>query len=227
MGGGFVCGCVEQLARGRCCWRFRASCVVCARWCPTLPHPGGCSTIGAVRLSFRVRDGAGRFPVAVTTETTVRAVRGPSCCGDGYSVVRVWLPSLTPTALTRSRMGVVGGWVGCGPYSGRSRLTQLLTPAAAHHCRGGCVGGGCCLCWPISTSQLCQPLPVFHSWPINPVVCWGPTKKDKSFLWRPYLEDGFPLRCFQRLPFPNVANQPCPGRDNWHTRGSSVPVLSY
>ena len=63
--------------------------------------------------------GAGRFPVAVTTETTVRAVRGPSCCGDGYSVVRVWLPSLTPTALTRSRMGVVGGWVGCGPYSGR------------------------------------------------------------------------------------------------------------
>jgi len=46
-------------------------------------------------------------------------------------------------------------------------------------------------------------------------------------LWRPCLEDGFPLRCFQRLPVPNVANQPCPGRDNWHTRGSSVPVLSY
>ena len=36
-------------------------------------------------------------------------------------------------------------------------------------------GGGCCLCWPISTSQL-RPLPVFHFWPINPVVCWGPTK---------------------------------------------------
>ena len=52
-------------------------------------------------------------------------------------------------------------------------------------------------------------------------------RKSKSFLWRPYLEDGFPLRCFQRLPFPNVANQPCPRRDNWHTRGSSVPVLSY
>ena len=36
--------------------------VVCARWCPTLPHPGGCSTIGAVRLSFRVRDGYRAFP---------------------------------------------------------------------------------------------------------------------------------------------------------------------
>ena len=64
----------KQLARNRYS-RFRANCVVCARWCPTLPHPGGCSTIGAVRLSFRVRDGAGRFPVAVTTETTGWAVR--------------------------------------------------------------------------------------------------------------------------------------------------------
>ena len=60
--------------------------MVCARWCPTLPHPGGCSTIGAVRLSFRVRDGSGRFPVAVTTETTVRAVQ----CGVLDSVVLGW-----------------------------------------------------------------------------------------------------------------------------------------
>ena len=72
---------------------------VCARWCPTLPHPGGCSTIGAVRLSFRVRDGAGRFPVAVTTETTTWAVRQCSC----DSVIR--LP-----ADTRTRTLVVCGW---------------------------------------------------------------------------------------------------------------------
>ena len=38
---------------------------------------------------------------------------------------------------------------------------------------------------------------------------------------------GFPLRCFQRLSFPGVANQRCPWRDNWRTRGWSVPVLSY
>ena len=31
--------------------------VVCRRRCPTLPHPGGCSTIGAGSLSFRVRKG--------------------------------------------------------------------------------------------------------------------------------------------------------------------------
>ena len=45
--------------------------------------------------------------------------------------------------------------------------------------------------------------------------------------WRSHLEAGFPLRCFQRLSHPNVANQPCTWRYNWHTRGSSVPVLSY
>ena len=40
------------------------------RRCPTLPHPPECSTIGAVRLSYRVRNGTGRFPNAMTTETT-------------------------------------------------------------------------------------------------------------------------------------------------------------
>ena len=38
---------------------------------------------------------------------------------------------------------------------------------------------------------------------------------------------GFPLRCFQRLSLPNVANRPCHWRDNRHTRGSSTQVLSY
>jgi len=44
---------------------------------------------------------------------------------------------------------------------------------------------------------------------------------------RPYLGAGFPLRCFQRLSLPSVATQLCPWRDNWITRGSSTPVLSY
>ena len=82
------------------------------------------------------------------------------------------------------------------------------------------------MCWPISTSQLktVAGLPLLA---YQPSSLLGAYQNTKGVLWRPYLEDGFPLRCFQRLPFPNVANQPCPGRDNWHTRGSSVPVLSY
>ena len=44
---------------------------------------------------------------------------------------------------------------------------------------------------------------------------------------KPHLETCFPLRCVQRLSLPNVANQPCTWRYNWHTSGSSIPVLSY
>ena len=127
----------------------------------------------------------------------------------------------------------LGGGLGVDRIVDASHLAALfpLFPLLPS-CRpcGGRAGGwvwGVVVCVGRLVPVSSQPLPVFHFWPINPVVCWGPTKKDKSFLWRPYLEDGFPLRCFQRLPFPNVANQPCPGRDNWHTRGSSVPVLSY
>ena len=111
----------KKPARNRCV-AVPSRLVVCARWCPTLPHPGGCSTIGAVRLSFRVRDGAGRFPVAVTTETTTWAVldRRLWC---GYSVIRM---AAYPYTLV---VCVVGGWVGCGPYSGRFALLWLLTPA--------------------------------------------------------------------------------------------------
>ena len=36
---------------------------------PTLPRSRPRSTIGAERLSFRVRNGAGRFPLAMATET--------------------------------------------------------------------------------------------------------------------------------------------------------------
>ena len=36
---------------------------------PTLPQPRGCSTIGAERLYFLVRNGAGYFPFAMAAET--------------------------------------------------------------------------------------------------------------------------------------------------------------
>ena len=107
--------------------------VVCARWCPTLPHPGGCSTIGAVRLSFRVRDGYRAFPCRCDhRDDYVGSASVCSCdsvIGPPVNAHCVWL--------------VVR--VGCGPYSGRFALLWLLTP---------CVGGCCCLCRPISTSQL-------------------------------------------------------------------------
>jgi len=67
-------------------------------------------------------------------------------------------------------------------------------------------------------------LPCVHLRPIYLVVSEGPYSMKDG---RSHLEASFALRCFQRLSLPNVANQPCRWRDNWHTRGSSAPVLSY
>ena len=72
---------------------------------------------------------------------------------------------------------------------------------------------------PISTTRL-NTLPCLHLSPINVLVSDGPEV-------RVNLEVGFALRCFQRLSDPNIATQPCRWRDNWYTRGSSTPVLSY
>ena len=117
--------------------------------------------------------------------------------------------SSAPSSCSRGRPGV-----GVAPVLG-------LFPRVV----GGVVCG-VCSCWPISTGRL-SPLPGVHLRPIHPVVCWGPSATPVGVVWRPGLGGGFPLRCFQRLPVPNVANQRCPWRDNWRTRGSSVPVLSY
>ena len=46
---------------------------MCVRRCPTFP-PGLGSIIGAGRLSFRVRDGSGRFPVAISAVTLFTCV---------------------------------------------------------------------------------------------------------------------------------------------------------
>ena len=72
---------------------------------------------------------------------------------------------------------------------------------------------------PISTGHL-NTSQCLQIRPINPIISREPQKK-------PHLETGFPLRCFQRLSLPYVANQPCPRQNNWHTRGTSIPVLSY
>ena len=75
----------------------------------------------------------------------------------------------------------------------------------------------------ISTGQLNASLRL-HLRPINDIVYVEPYSiKDE----RSYLRGGFTLRCLQRLSRPNVATQLCPWQDNWCTRGSSIPVLSY
>src|SRR3954447_15885045 len=58
---------------------------------PTLPQPLGCSTIGAERLNFRVRDGTGCFPFAMAA-VTLAVTTAPGCARglfpSHYSFVR-------------------------------------------------------------------------------------------------------------------------------------------
>ena len=89
---------------------------------------------------------AGRLPAAMTTETTEQAARNDRRLWCGYSIIHAQPPTHTTLDVWP------GGWVGCGPYSGRSRYCGC-PPLTARGMRVLCVGG-CCLCRPISTSQL-------------------------------------------------------------------------
>ena len=61
--------------------------------------------------------------------------------------------------------------------------------------------------------------------PIDLVVFEGPL--GAQWPGSPHLEAGFPLRCFQRLSPPDIATRHCRWRDNRHTSGPSLAVLSY
>src|SRR5436309_7304046 len=163
----------------------------CVRRRPTLPRSGPRSTIGAERLSFRVRDGTGRFPLAMVAETLWSS--GPHRrrlldAGARTSGTAQWTLALGERSEDRSRS--VCMW----------QVLGLLVPVS-------------CTRYRASTSGLST------RWSSR-----GPYSIKDG---RSHLEASFPLRCFQRLSLPNVANQQCSWRNNWHTRGSSVPVLSY
>jgi hypothetical protein len=64
---------------------------------PTLPHSLPCSTIGAERLSFRVRNGTGRFPFAMAAVTLSSCTDSPCTqpsglvgAADRYSGTAQW-----------------------------------------------------------------------------------------------------------------------------------------
>ena len=87
--------------------------VVWLRRFPTLPHPVGCSTIGVVGLSFRVRNVAGRFPNTMTTASLVYPLPTPhtwcvfwGVCG--LDVIRIVVVS---TSVSCSPIVCVGGVV--------------------------------------------------------------------------------------------------------------------
>ena len=81
-------GCVATvLSMARKCSRGHLSpgglCPIVVRRRPTLPQPLGCSTIGAERLNFRVRDGTGCFPFAMAAVTLAEHTHTSTRVGGG------------------------------------------------------------------------------------------------------------------------------------------------
>ena len=180
----------------------------------TLPHPLECSTIAAPGLSYRVRNGTGRLTRAMTTANLTATARKPKeskpAChrwrfGNRLADARQSLPLYRSVTIP-------------------THIAVQDDPAQERRGTNHHVIGMLCRRRPLvpvgstphgaSTSGLSN-------------TCSTCGLQDLEDPWNPNLGAGFPLRCFQRLSLPNVANRPCRWRDNRHTRGSSTQVLSY
>ena len=134
---------------------------------------------------------------------TIRLVVGASCFSTEW----------TPTAA--DHWPEAFGW-GTG---------HRTSPRFGRRCpvRGEADGSG----WSSDSAVGTGPLrrsPAVHSQPIDLVVFQEPSHIK---CWKPRLEEGFALRCLQRLSFPDLATRRCPERDSRYTRGRSSPILSY
>ena len=181
----------------------------------TLPHPLECSTIAAPGLSYRVRNGTGRLTRAMTTANLTATARKPKeskpAChrwrfGNRLADAKQGLPlyrSVTiPTHIAVQDDPAQERRGTNPPQEDRNVMSPSpVSTGRLHPSRG-------------STSGLSN-------------TCSTCGLQDLEDPWNPNLGAGFPLRCFQRLSLPNVANRPCRWRDNRHTRGSSTQVLSY
>ena len=177
----------------------------------TLPHPVGCSTIAVPGLSFRVRNGTGRLSWAMAAANLGLSAgkRGfpPACGGSGTGQWTRCVLLLTDRARVRTVLPV--------------RLRGALPGPAPHTLAGVWMWVASRPLVPVGST----PRGASTSGLSTTCSAWGLQRLGAA--WNPYLGEGFPLRCFQRLSLPNVANRPRHWRDNRHTRGSSTQVLSY
>ena len=181
----------------------------------TLPHPLECSTIAAPGLSYRVRNGTGRLTRAMTTANLTATARKPKeskpAChrwrfGNRLADARQSLP-LYRSVTIPTHIAVQDDPAQERRGTNHKKTVGMLCRRRPLVPVGSTPHG-------TSTSGLSN-------------TCSTCGLQDLEDPWNPNLGAGFPLRCFQRLSLPNVANRPCRWRDNRHTRGSSTQVLSY
>ena len=174
------------------------------------PRPG---------LSFRVRKGTGRLTWAMTT---AKPIQRPTTRIGRQNRNHATIPIVAvrepdngreqPNA-SIFRLVTTRNSIPCHPTRNHHRTRPDPPSGSASVPRS-----------PVSTGRL-HPSRGFHLRPIEHVFHMRATGTEVPR--NPNLGAGFPLRCFQRLSLPNVANRPCRWRDNRHTRGPSTQVLSY
>ena len=175
------------------------------------PRPG---------LSFRVRKGTGRLTWAMTTAKPIQRPTGRTGGRQrNQPRFRSWRSGNRTTDANNQTLH---------RYRFRDHKKQHSLPSNErnhHRTRPDPTSGSESVPRsPVSTGRL-HPSRGFHLRPIEHVFNMRATGTEVPR--NPNLGAGFPLRCFQRLSLPNVANRPCRWRDNRHTRGPSTQVLSY
>ncbi len=177
----------------------------------TLPHPVGCSTIAVPGLSCTacraMEPGVtpGPWPPQILGYRPGNRGFPPACGGSGTGQWTRLL--LTDRARVRTVLPV--------------RLRGALPGPAPHTLAGVWMWVASRPLVPVGST----PRGASTSGLSTTCSAWGLQRLGAA--WNPYLGEGFPLRCFQRLSLPNVANRPRHWRDDRHTRGSSTQVLSY
>ena len=73
--------------------------------CPTLPQPGGCSTIGAAGLSFQVRNGGWAFPRCYDHHKIGVQHSPPCLVGCGLIVVCIVVAAVLPVVFVHPLLG--------------------------------------------------------------------------------------------------------------------------
>ena len=149
-------------------------------------------------LSFRVRNGTGRFPHAMTAVTLLPAPP-VTWCGGG----EIWWLQLADLLRT-AWWCCIQLFGSCNRYPGWGLLVGNHIVDASRMCMYLCGVS----CWPISTGQLHESLVLASTSGLSTQWSgWGPLTPEG--VWKSHLEASVPLRCFQRLSHPNVANQRC------------------
>ena len=120
------------------------------------------SIIGAGRLSFRVRDGTGRFPAAMAAVTLFTLFWAPPHNGWGECVLVVECVTFPLLVIS------------CVPWCGLWLQARLLCVKFFLHGLSATQRGWVCVSFrPVSASSLNLLLGV-QVWSIDPVVCGGP-----------------------------------------------------